>query len=187
MAFCWLLPHHYSRKQPPKHLSWNTDINEYYRILMYAYGKYRFEIYAFCIMNNHNHLLLRSYEVPLGKLMAIINKRYSDYFRKKYNYTGQIYENRYYSKEISSPTGLLNISAYIHRNPLETKIPIVQAMEHYLYSSYKYYYHNLQSHHPFLNLRLLPDLMPVEKQKRLKAYTQYCVQYKSKKNTTTEQ
>ncbi|CAM4114872.1 transposase [Lederbergia lenta] len=162
-----------------------SDVNEYYRILTYVYGKYQFEIYAFCIMNNHNHLLLRSYEAPLGKLMAIVNKRYSDYFRKKYNYTGQIYESRYFSKEIGPPTGLLNVSAYIHQNPLETKIPIVQAMEQYLYSSYQYYYHDIPSPFPFLNLHLLPRLMPVEKQK-LKAYTQYCIQYKPVENPASE-
>src|SRR5690606_34201291 len=51
------------------------DVKEYYRILTYVFEKYYFEIYAFCIMTNHNHLLLRSHEVPLGKLMAILNKR----------------------------------------------------------------------------------------------------------------
>ena len=150
---------------------------------MYVYGKYPFEIFAYCIMDNHNHLLLRSHEVPLGTLMAILNKRYSDYFRKKHNYTGQIYENRYYSKEVSAPTGLLNVSAYIHRNPIETKLPMVQSMEHYYYSSYKYYHHNTQSPYPFLNLRLLPDLMQVGNHEKLKTYTQYCIQYKPKAKT----
>ena len=39
------------------------------------------------------------------------------------------YENRYYSKEIIDPIGLLNVSAYIHRNPIETTKPMVNAME----------------------------------------------------------
>ncbi len=160
------------------------DVKEYYRILMYVFEKYYFEIYAFCIMTNHNHLLLRSHEVPLGKLMAILNKRYSDYFRKKYNYTGQIYENRYFSKEINNPIRQLNASAYIHRNPIETKVPIVKAMEDYPHSSYQYYFHNTKPPFPFLNLQYLPSLLPHEAHNNKKAYTQYCIDYDPKEDST---
>lgn len=155
-----------------------ADMEEYFRVQRYVYEKYEFEIFAYCIMNNHNHLLLRSPEVPLGKLMAILNKRYSDYYRKKYNYTGQIYENRYYSKEINDPVGLLNVSAYIHHNPIETKTPMVTAMEQYPFSSYQYYYYNYYSPYPFVNLQLLPTFLPDEKLNKRKAYTLYCIQYK---------
>src|SRR4051794_10669059 len=79
------------------------DVNEYFRILNFVYFKFPYELYAYCIMTNHVHFLLKSPIVPLGKLMAPINRRYSDYYRKKHNYTGQIYENRYYSKEIADP------------------------------------------------------------------------------------
>ena len=161
------------------------DVSEYFRILRYVYEKYSFEIYAYCIMNNHTHLLLQSHEVPLGKLMAILNKRYSDYFRKKYDYTGQIYENRYFSKEIIGYMSLLNVSAYIHRNPLETKTPIVQTMEQYLFSSYHYYFHNRQSPYPFLNLTLLPNLIPGEQPDKLQAYIKYCIQYERPGTRTT--
>ncbi|MCM3709188.1 hypothetical protein [Sporosarcina luteola] len=50
----------------------------------------------------------------------------------KYNYVGQIYQNRYYSIEVVDPIGLLNVGSYIHRNPIETKEPMVDSMENYL-------------------------------------------------------
>ncbi|WP_353056501.1 transposase [Sporosarcina luteola] len=43
------------------------DMNEYFRILNFVYGKYPFELYAYCIMSNHVHLLIRSRLVPLWK------------------------------------------------------------------------------------------------------------------------
>ncbi len=160
----------------------DQDVNEYYRILNYVFDKYPFDIFAYCIMTNHLHFLLKSPNVPIGKLMMPINRRYSDYYRKKHNYTGQIYENRYYSKEILDPTGLLHVSSYIHRNPIETKNPMVQSLEHYPYSSYPYYFHNRKSPHPFLNLDLLPSLLPTSREKSPTEYSRYCIEYNPQPN-----
>jgi len=110
---------------------------------------------------NHIHLLIQSPDVPLHNIMTPLNRRYSDYYRKKHNYTGQIYENRYFSKEILDLTGLLHVSRYIHRNPIETKTPMVEALEQYGYSSYPSYFHNTRSAYPFL-LQLDSNLVPYE-------------------------
>ncbi|MGN4124008.1 transposase [Lysinibacillus sphaericus] len=62
-----------------------ADYQAFFRVLQYAHQKYPFSIVVYCIMTNHFHLLIRSPEVPLGKVMAIINRRYSDYFKKNTN------------------------------------------------------------------------------------------------------
>lgn len=150
------------------------DMYEYFRNLNYVNSKCPFELYAYCIMSNHVHLLIRSRLVPLGKVMMRLNRRYSDYYRKKYNYVGQIYQNRYYSKEIVDPIGLLNVGSYIHRNPIETKEPMVDSMDQYRYSSYQYYFYEHKSPHVFLNLKLLPSLLPVGWEKTGRGYARYC-------------
>jgi len=66
------------------------------RAFEYTYTKYPFTILAYCIMTNHYHLLISS-EVELSKIMAYINRRYSDYYSKRYNHVGRLYEKRYYS------------------------------------------------------------------------------------------
>lgn len=156
------------------------DFHEYFRVLNYVNDRKPFVLYAYCIMTNHVHLLMRSHLVPLGQIMAIVNKRYSDYYRKKYNYVGQIYQNRYFSKEIVDPKGLLDVGAYIHRNPIETTKPMVQCMEQYPYSSYQYYYsdNHMNSPHAFLQLRLLPSLLPVGTEKTTIEYAKYCADYR---------
>lgn len=159
------------------------DINEYYRILHYVHALYPFEVYAYCIMTNHSHFLLRSPHVHLGTLMGRINKRYSDYYRKRHDYTGQIYENRYYSKEVVDPAGLLKVSAYIHRNPIETKAPMVRVMQDYPYSSFPYYFYNQKSPHPFVRLDFLPSLLPLGTDKAPKVYATYCERMQDKETS----
>ena len=106
--------------------------------------------------------------------MAIINRRYSDYFKKKYHFTGQLYERRYFAELVPSPTSLLAVSRYIHRNPIETKTPIVKKMEHYPYSSFHYYKLDIPSPYPFLNTALLQDNLPQNTVPPRQAYCQYC-------------
>jgi len=160
------------------------DVKEYYRILNFVFDKYPFRLFAYCIMSNHIHLLIQSPVVPLHKIMTPLNRRYSDYYRKLHNYTGQIYENRYFSKEILDSTGLIHVSRYIHRNPIETKTPMVQALEHYPYSSFPTYFHNIKSPYPFLNLQLLPSLMPPGIEKTAQAYAKYCIEQSKEQEVT---
>jgi putative transposase len=105
------------------------DMDAFIRIITHAYDKFNFQIYAYCIMNNHYHILIRSDQTHLSKIMMNINRRYSDYYRKKYEVVGQIYEKRYYADRVNGPRAFTSISSYIHRNPIDTKIPLVHNME----------------------------------------------------------
>ena len=68
------------------------DVQELMRVLEYCAGKDCFTMLAFCIMSNHYHLLIRSEYVDLAKVMARINRRYSDYYAKRYSHVGRIYK-----------------------------------------------------------------------------------------------
>ena len=151
-----------------------ADVAEFFRVLHYSYMKHPFTLSAYCIMTNHYHLLIRSPEAPLGKVMALINRRYSDYYKKKYNYSGYLYGSRYFAQKAESPTSILTISRYIHRNPIETTIPMVNRMEEYPYSSYAFYYRGSPSPYPFLELDLLPSLLPSRYGLTAEGYCKYC-------------
>lgn len=149
------------------------DVLELIRILYYTYEKYPFRISAYCFMTNHYHLLIQSPEVPLGKVMGMINRRYSNYYKKKYDYSGYLYESRYYADLLIGPESVLAVSRYIHRNPISTKIPLVSSMELYPYSSFAFYKHSKPSKHPFLQLDHLLSLLP-SSSKTNEAYCRYC-------------
>ncbi|MFD1929302.1 transposase [Sporosarcina siberiensis] len=151
-----------------------ADFDEFFRVLHYAYMKYPFQIVAYCIMTNHYHLLIRSPEVPLGKIMALINRRYSDYFNKRYSYSGYLYGGRYFAKVAASTHSLLEVSRYIHQNPIETKIPMVSKMEEYPYSSFALYHSKKPSPYAFLDLELLPSHLPPPYSKCNKGYHIFC-------------
>lgn len=140
------------------------DMNELFRIFGYVYDRYNITIVSYCIMTNHYHLLIRSSDVPLSKIMMLVNKRYTQYYKTKYRFTGQLYEKRYYAKPVEDAQGLLEVSRYIHRNPIETKIPMVDKIEHYPYSSYRYYKANAQPPYPYVDLNYLPTLFKLQEQ-----------------------
>ncbi|MCG7346460.1 transposase [Sporosarcina sp. ACRSL] len=147
------------------------------RAFGYVYDKYPFTMLAYCIMSNHYHLLIRS-EVELSKVMARINRRYSDYFSKRYDHVGRIYEKRYFSKLANGPRAILDISSYIHRNPIDTKVPMVKSLKDYRFSSFQYYADSDQSPPNFLKTDLLSTFLPKPFETTNHAYQLYCLAYK---------
>ena len=156
----------------------HEDMLALFRTIDEARERYSFTIIAFCFMTNHYHLLIRSPEVPLDKIMARINRRYSDYYSKKYNHVGRIYEKRYYSKEADGPLALLAVSSYIHRNPIETKKPMVENLADYPYSSFPLYCSEEPSPKPWIELDLLPTFLPAGINQTRHNYSLYCQLYR---------
>lgn len=98
------------------------DMYKYFKTLQFIHNRDLFVPLAYCAMTNHVHLLMRSRFVAIGKVMGLLNKRNSDYYRKSHGFVGQIYRNCYYSKKVEGRNRLLYTSAYIHRHPIDTKI-----------------------------------------------------------------
>lgn len=158
------------------------DVSLFFRALQRTYKKSNFIIIAYCIMNNHYHLLIRSPETPLSEVMLSINKTYSEYFKRKYNYFGQLYETRFFSSMVSDPIGLLNVSSYIHQNPLTTSKAMTNKMEYYPYSSFQYYFFDKKSDYPFVNTELLPNLIKNYPDIKERTYVAYCENFRIKQD-----
>jgi len=97
-----------------------------------------FELYAYCYMNNHVHLLIK--EKKMGAISLIMQKiltRYVMHYNIKYERSGSLIGNRYKSKPVETESYLLSLIAYIHRNPLESGM--VYGIGDYKYSSYNAY------------------------------------------------
>jgi putative transposase len=132
-----------------------SDFDAYFHILEQLHEKYPFEIVSYCLMTNHYHLQLRSQEVSISKIMSLINKRYANYYNNKYKLTGHVFEKRFFDKVIEGKVGMLQVSRYIHLNPIEAKM--VKQPAHYPWSSfYLYLYPNVRPAR-FMNIELLLD------------------------------
>lgn len=152
----------------------SSDYRAFFRVLDYTYEQHLFTIISYCLMTNHYHLLIRSPEVPLGKVMALINRRYGDYYRAKYGVTGYLYEGRYYAEKVNGPAGILAVSRYIHRNPITTAQPLADKMENYPYSSYRYYMNSGQPPYRYLELNYLIPFLTQPYEPTPESYQKYC-------------
>jgi REP element-mobilizing transposase RayT len=97
-----------------------------------------FELYAYCLLDNHVHLLLK--ERSLGDIALVMQKLLSPYaywFNNKYQRSGQLIANRYRSECVETDEYLLTLVRYIHQNPL--KAGITDQISSYRWSSYPEY------------------------------------------------
>ena len=77
------------------------DIKYYISTMYNIKEKYSIKIVAYCIMNNHAHILIETNDVDkLSKYMQCLNTKYAIYYNKKYNSIGYVFRDRYRSEEI---------------------------------------------------------------------------------------
>lgn len=91
------------------------------------------QCYAWALIPNHFHLLLRTGSTPLSKVMRRLMTGYAMNFNKRYKRTGHLFQNRYKSVVCEEDPYLLELIRYIHLNPLRAKL--VQDLEEHLIGS----------------------------------------------------
>lgn len=91
---------------------------EYLEIIETYKNKYDFILYAYCIMDNHVHILIEVKENPLSRIMQGIQQVYTQRYNKKKNRTGHVFEQRYRAILCDKEEYLLQLIKYIHQNPL---------------------------------------------------------------------
>jgi len=89
------------------------------------------------LMSNHAHLLIETPEAPLSKIMQLINQTYTQYFNKKYDKVGHVFQGRYKSFLCDRDEYLLSLVRYIHLNPVRAKL--VKDPHEYKWSSHNDY------------------------------------------------
>ena len=104
-----------------------------------AHKRFGVETHAYCLLGNHYHLLLRTPRGNLSRAMRHINGVYTQYYNYLRNTDGSLFRGRYKAINIEASNYLLEVSRYIHRNPVETKKPLVKQLERYRWSSYPAY------------------------------------------------
>lgn len=110
---------------------------EYFLNSMYrARKKGNFKVIGYCLMDTHVHLLLQESE-EIGVSMKRITVSYVQWFNRKYNRVGHLFQNRYKSEPIEDERYLMAVLRYIHQNPI--KAGTVEDISKYHWSSYNEY------------------------------------------------
>jgi REP element-mobilizing transposase RayT len=81
----------------------------------------KIRIFAYCIMDNHYHLVLENSSSKLSEFMKNLNSQYGFYYRKVKGGKGYVFQDRFKSILIQNESYLLNAILYVVQNPVKAK------------------------------------------------------------------
>ncbi|MDP4177113.1 MAG: transposase [Bacillota bacterium] len=149
------------------------DDKKKYLMIIKEYQKiFNFVIYAYCIMDNHVHLIIYSNGADISKIMHCINFKYAMYFNKKYDRHGHLFQDRFKSKVVNDDRYLIALSAYIHNNPVDVN-GYENNPESYRYSSLGLYLGLRKDEFNIVNKKFILDIFDEDKNKAKRRYFEF--------------
>ena len=113
-----------------------SDYQKFIEYIKKAKKKIEFTMYAYCLMSNHIHILLKT-EEDVGDIIRRITVGYAQYHNIQNSRTGHLFQNRFKSEVVLKDDYFLTVIRYIHQNPV--KAGIVEQIKEYKWSSYNEY------------------------------------------------
>ncbi|MCU7815441.1 MAG: transposase [Candidatus Thiodiazotropha sp. (ex Rostrolucina anterorostrata)] len=104
-----------------------------------AHARFGMEVHAYCLMGNHYHLLISTPRGNLSRVMRHVNGVYTQRHNRLRRTDGPLFRGRYKAILVDASSYLLQLSRYIHRNPIEIHKSLVQQLDDYPWSSYPAY------------------------------------------------
>lgn len=95
------------------------------------------QCYAWCIMDNHFHLLLQTGETRLSEFMRRVLTGYAVYYNKINNRVGHLFQNRYKSILCEKDEYLLSLVRYIHLNPVKAGRITIDELKDYRWTGHR--------------------------------------------------
>jgi len=99
----------------------------------------RFDValFAFVLMSNHYHLILRTNRANLSRAMQWLGLTYTRRFNNRHYRSGHLFQGRFKSIMVENDAYVVELSCYVHRNPLRARM--VKRLMDYKWSSYPVY------------------------------------------------
>lgn len=116
----------------------DRDRQLFLELLRQVHEKFQVEIHAYCLMNNHYHLLLKTPLANLSKAMKHLDGIYGLRYNKIHKIDGPLFRGRFKSIIVDAENYLLGLSRYIHLNPVKGKL--INKAEAYPWSSCAAYF-----------------------------------------------
>lgn len=122
------------------------DYNVFLKRLMYYLALENIELYAYCLMNNHAHFLLKEdlEKMNLSHFSTRLLSSYAYYFNKKHGRVGHLFQDRFKSIPVEDREYFMDVMVYIHNNPVKAKLvnhnyeyPWSSFLEHMLYHKHQ--------------------------------------------------
>ncbi|ODS34159.1 MAG: hypothetical protein SCARUB_00729 [Candidatus Scalindua rubra] len=116
----------------------DADRREFLKLLGETSEIWKIRVHAYCLMDNHYHILIETPVIGLGRAMRHLNGVYTQRFNRKKKRDGALFRGRYRAILVQGDNYLLEIVRYIHMNPAK-KREDTHALMNYPWSSNNYY------------------------------------------------
>ncbi|ESU34241.1 hypothetical protein G3A_02100 [Bacillus sp. 17376] len=116
----------------------DDDRRRFLEILKKYKKKMGLQVYAWCLMSNHIHVLLKEGEESISATMKRVGVSYAVYYNWKYRTSGHVFQNRFNSEIVENDAYFLTVVRYIHQNPV--KAGMVAKVDEWEWSSCAAYY-----------------------------------------------
>jgi len=134
-----LIPRHAPRKRRAGDLflKCQEDRFRFYLLVQEGIERYGHKVHAFCLMTTHVHLAIQVGEIGLPRIIQNLAFRYTRWGNWRQSRTGHLFQGRYKAVLVDADTYLLELTRYIHLNPVRSGI--VRIPEDYPWSGHRAY------------------------------------------------
>jgi len=124
----------------------DRDRSKFLGYLSEGAERYKVKVHCYVLMENHFHLVATTLEGNLSKWMHQLKTTYTVFFNRRHQVVGHLFQGRFKSTVIEAEKYLLEVSRYLHLNPVRgvalgqgTPIERRELLREYRWSSYRAY------------------------------------------------
>lgn len=145
----------------------DEDRNKLLDILTHFKKVSNFDVYGYCFMDNHIHLLIKEKTEAISVIMKRICSSFVYWYNHKYERCGHLFQERYKSEPVESDVYFLTVLRYIHQNPLKAKM--TANIADYFWSSY----HEYTNIPVVTDINFALDMFSLDKNKSIKSFKEF--------------
>jgi REP element-mobilizing transposase RayT len=113
----------------------DSDRQRFLSLLRLTVNRYGWHCHAYCLMDNHYHLLVETGVPTLSRGMKFLNGTYTQYFNRRHHRVGHVFQGRFKAILVQRDVYLLELARYIALNPVRANM--VRSASEWPWSSYR--------------------------------------------------
>ncbi|MBI3343674.1 MAG: transposase [Gammaproteobacteria bacterium] len=113
----------------------DSDRQQFLSLLQNTVERYDWYCHAYCLMDNHYHLLIETHAPTLSKGMKFLNGTYTQYYNRQHQRVGHVFQGRFKAILVQKDTYLLELARYVALNPVRARM--VRSARDWPWSSYR--------------------------------------------------
>lgn len=111
------------------------DRHRFLRLLAVEARRGEWQLFAYCLMPNHYHLVLNAPRADLSTALQRLNGGYAQWFNEVHGLDGHLFQGRFHSVAVESQWHLIELSRYLALNPVRARLCATAA--EWAWSSYR--------------------------------------------------